>query len=389
MAMRRIAHQEDPSLPELLRQHPLHRPARDLVDLHRQIADAELSAHVLFDLLVRQSLRAFALIGDVEDPLLAVWTPMVGSHRHEHSHLADGGTPDPANQHVRVRRKLRQAGREIDMRGSRLEEDAKALNVDADDLGDGATAVTTEDVPAPHRVLFAGVMVLDLRRYAIAVLLQPDELMMKPDLARIELLGARLHKRFETNLREIGAAAGTGLQPVEIFISAAPGLHLGDQLAEIRVLAGEARIPAHVAHILGGGALGKDWFGDADVAEDLHGALIEHVRLGQDRGAGQRGYEKVLDAKRRQQHRTGQTGTAAAHDQNWRFICHGLSLSLSKNLARQRVETLQPVARLNPYSAPQAFSSVNPQLLGFIGTYSCQGRGSHIPSSGMNWSISV
>jgi erythromycin esterase-like protein len=54
-------------------------------------------------------------------------------------------------------------------------------------------------------------MVLDPRRYAIAVLLEPDELMMKPDLARIELLGARLHKRFETNLREIGAAAGTGL----------------------------------------------------------------------------------------------------------------------------------------------------------------------------------
>ena len=62
---------------------------------------------------------------------------------------------------------------------------AQALNVDADHLGDGATAVTTEDVPAPHRVLFAGVMVLDPRRYAIAVLLQPDELMMKPDLARI------------------------------------------------------------------------------------------------------------------------------------------------------------------------------------------------------------
>ena len=93
------------------------------------------------------------------------------------------------------------------MRGSRMEEDAKALKVDADHLGDGATAVTTEDVPAPHRVLFAGVMVLDPRRYAIAVLLQPDELMMKPDLAWIELLGARLHKRFETNLREIGAAA--------------------------------------------------------------------------------------------------------------------------------------------------------------------------------------
>src|SRR5271165_4233695 len=264
MTMRRVADQEDPSLAELLRQHPLHRPARDLVDFHRQIADAERSAHVLFDLLVRQSLRAFALIGDVEDPLLAVWTPMVWPHRHEHSHLADGGTPDPADEYVRVRRKLRQVGR--DMGGGRVEEDAKALNVDADHLGDGAAAVTTENVPAPHRIFFAGVMVLDLRRYTVAALFQPDEFMVKPDLAGIELLGARLHKRFETNLREICAAAGAGLQPVEIFISAAPGFDLGDLSAEIRVPAGEARIPAHVAHVPGGGALGKDWFGDADVA---------------------------------------------------------------------------------------------------------------------------
>ena len=111
--MRRVADQEDPSLLELLRQHPLHRPARDLVDGHRQITDAERSAHVLFDLLVRQSLRTFALIADVEDPLLAVWTPMVWPHRHEHCHLADGGTPDPADEHVRVRRKLRQVGRDM------------------------------------------------------------------------------------------------------------------------------------------------------------------------------------------------------------------------------------------------------------------------------------
>jgi hypothetical protein len=50
---------------------------------------------------------------------------------------------------------------------------------------------------------------------------------------------------------------------------------------------------------------------------------------------------------------------------------------------------LQPVARLKLNSAPQAFSSVSFQLLGFIGKCSCQGRGSHMPSSGMNVSISV
>jgi len=51
--------------------------------------------------------------------------------------------------------------------------------------------------------------------------------------------------------------------------------------------------------------------------------------------------------------------------------------------------TLQPVARLKAKSAPQALSSVGPQLLGFIGKCSCQGRGSLRPSSGMNVSISV
>src|SRR5271157_1312758 len=77
MAMRRVANQEDPPVPEFLRQDSLHRPAGDLVDLHGQIADAERGAHVLFDLLVGEVLRAFALITDVEDPLLAVRTPVV------------------------------------------------------------------------------------------------------------------------------------------------------------------------------------------------------------------------------------------------------------------------------------------------------------------------
>ena len=49
----------------------------------------------------------------------------------------------------------------------------------------------------------------------------------------------------------------------------------------------------------------------------------------------------------------------------------------------------QPAARLKLNSAPQAFSSWNCQLRGFIGLCSCQGRGSWIPSSGMKTSISV
>src|SRR5690242_20005729 len=88
MPMRRITDQEYPSLAESLRQHPLQRPARDLVDGHRQITDTERQTHVRFDLLVSEVFRASALIGDVEDPLFTIRTPMVGPHGHEHGHLA-------------------------------------------------------------------------------------------------------------------------------------------------------------------------------------------------------------------------------------------------------------------------------------------------------------
>src|SRR5271165_727316 len=107
MPMRRVTDQEYPPLAEFRRQHTLYRPARDLVDGHRKITDAKRQAHVLFDLLVRKIFRTFALIGDVEYPFFAVRAPMVGTHGHEHRHLADRGTPNPADQHVRIVREFR------------------------------------------------------------------------------------------------------------------------------------------------------------------------------------------------------------------------------------------------------------------------------------------
>ena len=106
MAMRRVTDQEYPSLAEFRRQHPLYCPAGDLVDGHRQITDTERQTHVLFDLLVGEVFRTFALIGDMEDPLFAVRTPMVRPHGHEHRHLADSGAPNPSDQYVRIPRKL-------------------------------------------------------------------------------------------------------------------------------------------------------------------------------------------------------------------------------------------------------------------------------------------
>src|SRR5271166_6435554 len=96
MAMCGVSNQENPARTEFRGQHPLQRPACDLVDGHRQVMDAERQTHVPFDLFVGEIFRTtFALIGDVEGPLFAVRAPMVGPHRHEHRHLADSGTPDP------------------------------------------------------------------------------------------------------------------------------------------------------------------------------------------------------------------------------------------------------------------------------------------------------
>jgi len=72
--------------------------------------------------------------------------------------------------------------------------------------------------------------------------------MVKPDAAWIELLSARLHDRFETNLRKIGSAAGAGLHPIEIRVSAAPALDFADEPAVLRVLCGRAAaLPMHSA----------------------------------------------------------------------------------------------------------------------------------------------
>src|SRR5271166_5292324 len=110
MPMRRVTDQEYPFLAEFRRQHALYGPARDLVDGHRQITDAERQTHVPFDLLVGEIFRTFARIADVEHPLFAVRTPMVRPHGHENRHFADSGAPNPSDQYVRVPRQFRQVG---------------------------------------------------------------------------------------------------------------------------------------------------------------------------------------------------------------------------------------------------------------------------------------
>src|SRR5271165_1307688 len=106
---------------------------------------------------------------------------MVGPHRHEQRHLADSGTPDPTDQYVRIRRKFRQVGR--NMRGSGLRDHTQALVADTRHPRNGATPIATKQVARAYSILGARIMVLEPRTDTVAILLQPDEFMVKPDPA--------------------------------------------------------------------------------------------------------------------------------------------------------------------------------------------------------------
>ena len=120
---------------------------------------------------------------------------MVGPHGHERGQLADRGTPDPTDQHVRISRELGQIGR--DMRRRDLGNHTQPLVADTRHPRNRATPIATKQIARPHRVLGAGIVVFDPRADAVAILLQPDQLAVKADLpgssssARAFMIGSR------------------------------------------------------------------------------------------------------------------------------------------------------------------------------------------------------
>ena len=74
--------------------------------------------------------------------------------------------------------------------------------------------------------------------------------------------------------------------------------------------------PSDLAELLDRAPDFVDGVGDAVLAVDLHGALIEVVRLRQDGGAWVAFDEQVLDTVIGQKDRAGQAAAAAADDQD-------------------------------------------------------------------------
>jgi hypothetical protein len=88
----------------------------------------------------------------------------------------------------------------------------------------------------------------------------------------------------------------------------------------VLTVTGETRVERRRRHVLGRGSTPRDLLRRADVLEDLHRALVEHVGLRQIRRPGPRADEQVLDTKAGEQHRSRQPGAAAADHQYRRLL---------------------------------------------------------------------
>ena len=319
-----VAEQEHPSDLERLREDGFERPARDLVDLHRQVADSEGAARVGLDL--RLGLRHVGGVVEVDDPFLGVRAPALGTHRHHHRQDPALRRVDPADQDVWVGGPLREVCCDVERR--LLGDHAEPLVADADELRDAATAVGADKVLAADLVLVARTVVADRRPDAVVVLLERDQLVVEADAAGRQLVGPRLHQRLEADLRKVLLAPRARGAPGLVLAARAPALELGQAAPVVRVGTGEAGVEGGRRHMLGRRAGRPDRLGNADVVEDLHRALVEHVRLRQVGRLRPRADEHVLDPLLGQQHRRHEAGAAATDDQDWNAFraCSGHEL---------------------------------------------------------------
>ena len=148
-------------------------------------------------------------------------------------------------------------------------------------------------------------------------LLERDELVVEANTTWRQLLGVRLHQRFEADLGKVGRELRAGRHPVGIVAAGAPRL-LGEQDAASVGVAGEAGVERRASQLLRRRADCVDRVGDTAIVEHLHGPLAEDVGLGQHRGVGEGAHELVVDPHLGEQHRSGEASAAPAHDEHVR-----------------------------------------------------------------------
>ncbi len=318
MAVRRVPEQEHAAGPERGGQHRLDRPALDLVDFPRRVRNAQRLAGVGLDLRVGLGPGIASRVVQVDNPLLRLGSPQLGAHRDHHHQDAGLRGEDPADQHVRIRRPLREVSGYVQGRG--LRDHPEPFVRDTHQARDPPPAVGPDQVLGAHHVTAAGGVVADRGPYALVVLLQVGQLMAEADPPRRELFGPRLQQRLEADLRQVQLTPRARRPPALVRPGGAPALQPRQAAPVIGAGTGETRVESRRRHLPGWRAALRDRAGDAHIVEHLHGPLVQDMGLGQVRGLRARADQQMPDPLTRQQHGSGQARAAAAHDKNRNFL---------------------------------------------------------------------
>ncbi|ONK15974.1 hypothetical protein STBA_68240 [Streptomyces sp. MP131-18] len=174
-----------------------------------------------------------------------------------------------------------------------------------------AGPVGADQVVGAHHVLVPGEPVGDDRRDAVLVLLQGDELVPEAQLSDTRLLDGRHEDRFQQVLGQVAQRAWAGCpvrpDPVRtVAVGVDPG-HLRP---------GEGGHEHVVGHGLAGHRAGQDAVLDAQVAQDLAGALVDQVRPRRVGGAEVAVHQQVAHPVAGQGQGRGQARGPAAGDEH-------------------------------------------------------------------------
>lgn len=314
MAVGRVADQEDPADGEAVRHDSVDRPARDLVDRHRVLADAQRRAGIALDLLVGGRAGVVDGVVEVDHPLLRVRPPALRAHRHHHNAHPRLRRDHPADEHVLVLRERGEVRGHVQRGG--LRHDAQPLVRDADQARDRPAAVGADQVAAADLVLGARLAVADPGGDAVVVLVEVEQLAAEVDAPGGKPLRALLEDRLEPDLRQVELPPGAGGAPMLVGAAGAPALQPRDAPPVVGGRSGQPGVVRGRRHVLRRGAALGDLLRDSAVLEDLHRPLVEDVRLRQRRRGRQRADQQVINPQSREEHRRGQARASPAHHQD-------------------------------------------------------------------------
>ena len=302
----RVARAEHPPFPVPRGVHLVVAPQRRRPDRHVHGVVAHELVHDLDRLgLVHLRRRLVDVVAPDDQPLVP---------RPHHAHEAQpdaahvrAGLQHPVQDARPVRDQVREVGLEDDVHRPR--DVHLALEGQVDVRGDlAAAAVGADDVPGADDVLVPGDAVAHGDVDAVVVLHERDVLGVEAHAAPPR---RRLpdEDRLQVGLRDVQIGLGAGLQVVGL----AGGM--GEPGADpAQLVAGQAGAEDGLAHLVVRGALRVHVGCDAEVAEDLHRALVRDVRPG---GVGRPAVLRdhgVFDAQGRQgERRTGSGRPAADH----------------------------------------------------------------------------